>query len=191
MFAFKNKYFFIIKNTKDINLDNIKFSDKFNIIYRNQNIPENINKISIFRKNCKKKKIDFYVSNNTKLAKIVKADGIYVSSYNKDLRIGYLKKLNFKIIGSAHNIKEIQTKAKQGCSDIIFSRLFKTSYANKKGFMGIIRFNLFKLSRRENLIPLGGIRLTNLNKLNIVRCSSIALSSEVKKKSAKILNYLF
>ncbi len=191
MFILKNKYFFIIKNTKDINLDNIKYSDKFSIIYRNQNISENINKISIFRKNCKKKKIDFYVSNNTKLAKIVKADGIYISSYNKNLRIGQLKKLNFKIIGSAHNIKEIKIKATQGCSDIVFSRLFKTSYANKKDFMGIVKFNLFKLSRRENLIPLGGIRLSNLNKLNIVKCNSIALSSEIKKNSAKILNYLF
>ncbi len=191
MFILKNKYFFIIKNTNDINLDNIKYSDKFSIIYRNQNISENINKISIFRKNCKKKKIDFYVSNNTKLARIVKADGIYISSYNKDLRIGQLKKLNFKIIGSAHNIKEIQIKSTQGCSDIVFSRLFKTSYSNKEGFMGIVKFNLFKLSRKENLVPLGGIRLTNLNKLNIVKCSSIALSSEIKKNSAMILNYLF
>ena len=70
----------------------------------------------------------------------------------------------------------------QGCSSIIFSRLFKTSYNYKKGFLGVIKFNLFSLSRKENLIPLGGIKLSNLNKLGTVKCKSIALSSEIIKK---------
>jgi len=191
MFILKNKYFFIIESTKDIDLSNIKISDKFSIIYRNRNVSENINKILIFRKCCKTKNIDFYVSNNIKLANILKADGIYISAYNKDLRIAQLKNLNYRIIGSAHNIKELKIKTLQGCSNIVFSRLFKTAYTNKKEFLGVVKFNLFKLSRKENLIPLGGIKLSNLNKLNIVKCNSIALSSEIKKKSAKILNHFF
>ncbi len=48
--------------------------------------------------------------------------------------------------------------------------------------LGVIKFNLLKKSRRENLIPLGGIRISNLNKLNTVKCNSVALSSEVIKK---------
>jgi thiamine monophosphate synthase len=60
--------------------------------------------------------------------------------------------------------------------------LFKTSYKYKKGFLGVVKFNLLRLSRKENLIPLGGIRLSNLNKLNTVKCDSIALSSEIIKK---------
>ena len=40
--------------------------------------------------------------------------------------------------------------------------------------MGIIKFNLFKLSRKENLVPLGGIKLSNLNKLNLVKSNSFA-----------------
>jgi len=35
MFVIKNKYFLIIENIKDINLENIKIRNKFFIIYRN------------------------------------------------------------------------------------------------------------------------------------------------------------
>ena len=182
MFAFKNKYFFIIESTKDIDLRNIKNSNKFCIIYRSKNMAENIEKLIKFRKICKSKNIDFYVSNNVKLTNILKADGIYVSAYNKNLKIAHLRNSNFRVIGSAHNIKEINIKKLQGCSSIIFSRLFETSYKYKNGFLGVIRFNLLKLSRKENLVPLGGIRLSNLNKLCTVKCDSIALSSEIIKR---------
>ena len=182
MLLFKNKYFFIIESTRDIDLKNIKNSNKFSIIYRSKNIAENKEKLMKFRKNCKTKKIDFYVSNNIKLGNDLKADGIYISAHNKNLNISQLKNFNFKVVGSAHNIKEINVKKLQGCSSIIISRLFETSYKYKKGFLGVVRFNLLSLSRQENLIPLGGIKLSNLNKLNIVKCNSIALSSEIIKK---------
>ena len=182
MFLFKNKYFFIIESTRDIDLKNIKNSSKFCIIYRPKNKNVDIEELARFRKICKTRNISFYVSNNIKLTNILKADGIYISAYNKNLKIGHLKNLNFRIIGSAHNIKEINIKKLQGCSSIIFSRLFKTSYKYKKGFLGVIKFNLFSLSRKENLIPLGGIKLSNLNKLSTVKCKSIALSSEIVKK---------
>ena len=182
MFAFKNKYFFIIESIRDIDLKNIKNSNKFSIIYRSKNMAENIEKLIQFRKICKTKSIDFYVSNNIKLTNILKADGIYVSAFNKDLKIAHLRNSNFRIIGSAHNIKELNIKKLQGCSSIIFSRLFETSYKYKKGFLGVIKFNLLKLSRKENLVPLGGIRLSNLNKLSTIKCDSVALSSEIIKK---------
>ncbi len=182
MLLFKNKYFFIIESTRDIDLKNIKNSNKFSIIYRSKNIAENKENLMKFRKNCKTKKIDFYISNNIKLGNDLKADGIYISAHNKNLNISQLKNFNFKVVGSAHNIKEINVKKLQGCSSIIISRLFETSYKYKKGFLGVVRFNLLSLSRQENLIPLGGIKLSNLNKLNIVKCNSIALSSEIIKK---------
>jgi len=182
MLVFKNKYFFIIESTRDIDLKNIKNSNKFCIIYRSKNIAENIEKLMQFRKICKTKNIDFYVSNNVKLTNILKADGIYISAYNKNLKIAHLKNFNFSVIGSAHNIKELNLKKLQGCSSIIFSRLFATSYKYKKGFLGVVKFNLLRLSRKENLIPLGGIRLSNLNKLSTIKCDSIALSSEIIKK---------
>ena len=36
--------------------------------------------------------------------------------------------MRFKIIGSAHNLRELEIKKKQGCKIIIFSRLFETNY---------------------------------------------------------------
>ena len=182
MFIVKKKYYFIIENIRDINLKNIKKSNKFNIIYRSKKVIEKVEKLIQFRKVCRSKNIDFYISNDVKLANILKADGIYISAYNKNLKIAHLKNFNFSVIGSAHNIKELNLKKLQGCSSIIFSRLFATSYKYKKGFLGVVKFNLLRLSRKENLIPLGGIRLSNLNKLSTIKCDSIALSSEIIKK---------
>ena len=191
MFTFKNKYFLIIENIKDIDLRNIKLINKYIIIYRNKGKKENIDKLVRFRRLCKSKKIDFYVSNDEKLTSNLRADGLYISAHNSNLRLAKLKKANYKIIGSAHNIKELNIKILQGCSTIIFSRLFKVSHPNKKGFLGIVKFNLFKLSRRESLVPLGGIKLSNLTKLKMVKSNSFALLSEIKKKPAKLFNRLF
>ena len=117
MFTFKNKYFLIIESIKDIDLRNIKLINKYTII----------DDLLKFRRNCKAKKIDFYVSNNEKLTLDLKADGIYISAHNKKLSLAKLKRSNFKIIGSAHNIKELNIKLLQGCSSVIFSRLFRVS----------------------------------------------------------------
>ena len=191
MFTFKNKYFLIIENIKDIDLKNIKLINRYIIIYRNTNKIKNIDNLLKFRRDCRSKKIDFYISNNEKLTSDLKADGLYISAHNKNLRLAKLKRSNFKIIGSAHNIKELNIKMLQGCSSVIFSRLFEVTSPYKKGFMGVIKFNLFRLSRKEDLVPLGGINLSNLNKLKTVKSSSFALLSEIKKKPAKIFNRLF
>ena len=191
MFAFKNKYFLIIESTKDINLKNIKLINRYIIIYRNKGKNENIDDLIKFRRNCRSKKIDFFVSNDCKLLTLLKADGLYISAYNSDLRLIKLKQSNYKIIGSAHNIKEVNIKILQGCSEIIFSRLFTVSYAFKKGHLGVVKFNLFRLSKKISLVPLGGINLSNLNKLKMVKSNSFALLSEIKKKPTKLFSRLF
>ncbi len=191
MFTYKNKYFLIIESIKDIDLRNIKLINKYIIIYRNNGKIENIDKLLRFRRHCKSKKIDFYISNDEKLTASLKADGLYISAHNINLGLAKLKKYNYKIIGSAHNIKELNIKLLQGCSTVIFPRLFKVSSPLKKGFMGVVKFNLFRLTRKENLVPLGGINLSNLNKLKMVKSDSFALLSEIKKKPAKLFNRLF
>ena len=113
MFAHKKKYFLIIESIKDLDLRNIKIFNKFNIIYRNKNKIQNTDKLLKFRKNCKTKRIDFYVSNNRKLALALKADGLYISAKNNNLAISHAKNSNLKIIGGAHNIKEINIKISQ------------------------------------------------------------------------------
>ena len=188
MFILKKKYFFIIESIKDIELKNIKNFGKFSIIYRNK-IPENINKLRTFRLNCKSKKIPLLVANNIDLMKKIKADGLYISAHNNKLNLRNFKK-GYEIIGGAHNIKEINLKKLQGCSEVLLSRLFKTIYRNKIGFLGVIKFNLLSKITNISLTPLGGINLKNLNDLKNVNCESVALSSLVKKKSHKIHAFL-
>ena len=182
MLTFKKKYFLIIKSIKDVDLSNIKKHNKFNIIYRNNNKLENIDKLRKFRTCCKSKNIGFYISNNIKQAILLKADGLYISANNIDLRFIKVKNFNLKIIGSAHNIRELNIKNTQGCTNILFSSLFKTSYHFKLGYLGVVKFNLFKILVRKKLVPLGGIRIANLNSLKIVNCNSIALLSEIKNQ---------
>ena len=67
MFAFKKKYFLIIQNIEDINLNNIKKNNKFVIILRSQKSRYNIDSLIKFRKKCKIKGIEFFVANNSKL----------------------------------------------------------------------------------------------------------------------------
>ena len=191
MFVLKNKYYFIIENTKDIDLNNIKICKKINIIYRKRKFTEKTSNLLRFRRFCLSKRIKFYISNDLNLLKKIKADGLYISANNKNLSLNILKNANFDIIGSAHNYKEINIKKIQGCSTILFSRLFKTTYLNKKDFLGLVRFNFISLNQKLSLVPLGGIRLSNLNKLNIVKCNSFAVLSEIKKKPANIINRLF
>ena len=103
---------------------------------------------------------------------------MYISAYNKKIY------RNINVIGSAHNFREIQSKIKQRCKTIIFSRLFKTNYKSKKSSYGIVKFNLMSLNYKIKLIPLGGINKANLLKLNLVKSEGFAILSEAKKKPA-------
>ena len=113
-----------------------------------------------------------------------KADGLYLSSYNKKI---YLK---INSIGSAHNYREIQQKFKQGCKAVILSRLFKVNYDDNKQFYGVIKFNLINQKYKLDLIPLGGISNMNLLRLNLVNSKSFGILSALKKKPV-IANRLF
>ena len=186
MFIIKSDYYLYIENTKSIDLNCIKSRNNISIIYRNNNIPENTKNLCSFRKKCNEKGFKLYISNDIKLLRDCKADGLYCSSYNKK---NYPNK-NLEIIGSAHNFSEIYQKIKQGCKTIILSRLFKTSYENKKSFFGIVKFNLIMKNYPVQIVPLGGINEFNLLKLNMVNSKSLALLSEIKKKPV-ISNRLF
>jgi len=183
MFIIKKNYYIYIDNTKSINLDLLKRPHKYIVIYRNSFLNEDIKKIILFKKKCGRKKIKFFVANFYNLAKKCKADGLYLSSYNKKIYH------NIDVIGSAHNYKQISQKIKQKCSTIILSPLFKTTYKNKKK-IGILKFNFLIKNYNIEIIPLGGIRYNNLLKMNLVNSNSIAIMSEIKKKPV-ISNRLF
>ena len=186
MFIIKNNYYLYIENIKDININNIRKNRKISIVYRNHANPETVKNLIIFKKLCYLKGFKLYIANNYKLAKSCKADGLYCSSFNK--KKYYNDKL--EIIGSAHNFNEVYQKIKQGCKTIILSRLFETSYKNKKNHLGVIKFNLITKNYPVKIVPLGGINEFNLLKLNMVNSKSMASLSEIKKKPV-IANRLF
>ena len=190
MFSFKKKYFLFIENIIEFNPYLVKKRDKFVVIYRNRKNKSDLIKLLKFRKKCKEKGILFFVANDLKLLTKLQSDGLYISAFNKNLSLNKVKD-NYLIIGSAHNYKEIYLKKKQKCSTIIFSRLFKTDYKYKKSYLGLVRFNMLINQFRIDLVPLGGIRVHNLNKLKIVNSSSAAILTSIKKKPAKIINRLF
>jgi len=191
MFAFKKKYFLIIESIKDLNLRNIKKYNKFLIIYRNHKTKDSLEDLIKFRKQCRLKLIDFFVANDKKLAVLLNSDGVYLSSYNKSFKALNLKKINFQIIGSAHNVSEIYLKIKQGCSKILLSKLLLVDYDKKDPILGVVKFNKCLNTIFNKLVPLGGIKIKNLNKLKQINCESFAILSEIKKKPAKIINRLF
>ena len=98
MFSKKIKYFLLIESIKDIDLKNIKIRNKFSIIYRYNNKIDNLNDLSKFRRQCRLKGIKFYVANNHSLAFSLNSDGIYLSSFNKNLNVLSFRKANFEII---------------------------------------------------------------------------------------------
>ncbi len=189
MISKKKNYFLLIENTKDIDLKNIKIRNKFSIIYRN-NKNYNMHDLLIFRRKCKTKGIKFFVANNISLAVSLLSDGIYLSSINRSLNILSYKKMNFEIIGSAHNFKEISLKKKQGCSFIFLSKLFIVDYDKSAPYLGVLKFNNY-LKITKKLIPLGGIKIENLNQLKNISSYGFALFSEIKKKPTKIISRLF
>ena len=122
---------------------------------------------------------------------MLSSDGVYLSSHNKTFKALNLKKRNFKIIGSAHNIRQINFKIRQGCDYVLLSKLFTVDYDKAAPFLGIVKFNRYIKNVSTKLVPLGGIKTTNLNSLKNVNCDALALLSEIKKKPAKIFSRLF
>ncbi len=173
----KNKYsiFYFIDKFDKIKLN--KLDNNIHLIYRNyhQKIDYNlIKKIKLF---CKIKQIKFYISNNIKLAIKLGLDGAYIPSFNKKLIQNiYLKKKDFSIIGSAHNLGEIRIKEKQGVDKIFLSPIFDTK--NKIG-LGIIKFNNLSNYSKTNIIALGGINKSNINKLKLTKIDGFASISYI------------
>ena len=73
---------------------------------------------------------------------------------------------DFKILGSAHNIKDLKLKEKQGVDIIFLSPLFLTK--NYNNCLGIIKFNLISINTKKSVIALGGIRKNNIKKMNMI-----------------------
>jgi thiamine-phosphate pyrophosphorylase len=171
-------YHFIddFKKGEIANLDN-----KINIIYRNYKQPTNEEKIKRIKKECKNSGKKFFLSNNLPLACKLKLDGAYIPSFNKSLNLKYKVKNNFQLIGSAHNLKEIKIKEKQGVDTIFLSPIFKIN--KKKLFLDIARFNFLSNLTKKKVVALGGINERNIKKIKLLNCDGYASITYFKNKS--------
>jgi len=105
------------------------------------------------------------LSNNIKLAINLNLDGAYIPSFNKDYdHLSFSYKTSFKLIGSAHNLKEIRNKELQKVEKIFLSSLFKKN----KNYLGINKFKLLSKLTMKKVVTLGGVSKKNINKLSLL-----------------------
>ena len=163
------KYYFI--NSLDTN--NLQKQDKDTIIiYRNySSLNINIDKLIKLRNFLKKKGNKLLLANNFKLALKLRLDGVYIPSFNKNFNhLAYSTFLNFAVVGSAHNIKEIKIKELQKVQNIFISSIFKKN----KNYLGFNRFKTLVKYTKKEVVALGGISKKNIKKINLTNVSCIA-----------------
>jgi thiamine-phosphate pyrophosphorylase len=158
-----NKYYFINKfDTNDID----KQDKQTIIIFRDYSLKiYDQSLIFKIKQYCKKKSLKFYLSNNIKMAISLNLDGAYIPAFNRSFKhLSYSLSKNFKIIGSAHNLKEVRIKEKQRVEKIFLSSLFKKN----KNFLGINKFKILSKLTSKQIVVLGGISKKNLKGLKLV-----------------------
>ena len=180
--------FKIYNFVSEFNLSDLhQLSKNICIIYRNYDNINHLENILKLKKYCKNIRTKFYLSNDIKLSLRLGLDGVYIPSFNK--RINYVQNYslpkNFDIIGSAHNVTEINLKLKQKCSEIFLSPIFKVSKSKK--FLDINRFNLMTLNKKANFIALGGINKKNYKMIKLLRTNGFASISWAKKNGLRKL----
>ena len=163
------KYYFI--NTLDTN--NLQKQDKDTIIiYRNypsSNI--NINKLIKLKNFLRRNGNKFFLANNFKLALKLGLDGVYIPSFNTDFNhLAYSTYLNFVVVGSAHNLKEIRIKELQQIQNIFISSVFKKN----KNYLGLNKFKILGKYTKKKIVALGGISKKNVKQIKLTNASSIA-----------------
>ena len=158
------KYYFIneFNYTLLINLNkNISF------IWRNKDKESPIETLIKLSNFCKKNQRYFYISNDIELALKINANGVYISSNNQNLNIRQMKlKKKFKVLGSAHNLKEIKIKELQNIDEVFISPLFKEK-TNKQ--LNIYKYLKLRGITKMRDISLGGINNKNVKKLNMIK----------------------
>ena len=161
----KEKYYFI--NKLDTNI--IKHQDKqTTLIYRNYSDTKVTEKqILNYNSECRKYGIKFIFANDVRLAIKLNLMGVYLPSFNNTFEhLSYSRKKNFIILGSAHNLKEIKIKNKQGVKKIFISSIFKKN----KNYLGIYRFKTLKELTKKKVIALGGISKENKKQIKLLNC---------------------
>ena len=170
------KFYFI----DHFNKEHIRNLDKsIIIIYRNYYKNYSESEIIEIKKFCKNTRRKFYLANNIKLTNKLNLDGAYIPSFNTDLSVRILKIKKIHLLGSAHCIKEINEKKRQGIDLIFISPVFKTK--KTKNFLGIIKFNNLSKLYCNKSVALGGINQNNIKQIKYQNCCGFASISYIKE----------
>jgi len=176
---FPSKFIFLDQYDSQIFENN---NINFGIIYRNYKAKKRDKELIKIAEACKKSRNQLFVSNDLKLAIKFRADGIYIPSFNKTKNYANLEKKNIKIIGSAHNQKEIREKLAQRCMAVFLSPIFYIEKSSK--YLGLHKFNFLSYRNNINILALGGISENNLCKLKLLNIKGFGGISLFKKKPA-------
>lgn len=175
MTFYKLKKFIFIQNLNEKIKNNIKKLNNVRIIYNNINIDNtSLGQILTIKSFCKSNGIPFYIIDDYKTALKINADGVFISSKNKQVNLKKFLNKKFHIIGSAHNQLEYYFKRRQGCKIISLSPIFFSPKYSKNKILGLIKFNIICKYWDGEICALGGVNSTNLKKINLTRSSSIA-----------------
>ena len=174
-----NLYVFLDQYSNQIFKNNIT---NIGVIYRNYNDTKREKELIKIANACKRKRYMLFVSNDIKLALKVRANGVYIPSFNKTNRFQNLENKNLVLLGSAHNQKEIQKKILHNCKAIFLSPIFNVKEKNYP--LGIIKFNLISYQNKINILALGGINEKNINKIKLLNTKGFGGISFFKKKPA-------
>jgi len=171
-------FIFIDQYNKEIFESN---NTNIGVIYRNYNKVDKKELVKI-AKGCKRKRFPLYIANNQKLALKIKADGVYIPSFNKNQRFFNFESKKIRILGSAHNQREIHNKISQSCSVIFLAPIF---YVKKRNyFLDIHRFNFLTHINKISFIALGGVDEKNISRLKLLNAKGLGSISLLKKKPA-------
>ena len=177
-----NVYYFIDKFDRD---EILKLDKKINIIFRNYKIKNIDSEIKKIKNLCKSTNRKIFVAGNLKIALKYRLNGLYIPAFHIKQNYANLNLTkDFKIIGSAHNLKEVKIKEKQGCTNIFISPLFHNPKNNF--FLGIIKFNLINLFTNVKTIALGGINQNNIKLLKSTKVEGYASITWIKKNRPTI-----
>ena len=171
------KYYFI--NTLETN--NLHKQDKETIIiYRNYSSSNiKISKLIKLKNFLRKQGNKFFLANNFKLALKLRLDGVYIPSFNTDFNhLAYSTFLNFAVVGSAHNLREIRIKELQQIQNIFISSVFKKN----KNYLGLNKFKILSKYTEKKVVALGGISKKNIKQIKLTNTSSIAGISYFEQK---------
>ena len=176
MHIFNYKIFYFINEFNSEHI--LKIKKNINLIFRNYKKSFDIAYYKKIKNFCHSHGYKIYLANNVDIAHNLGFDGVYIPAFNKKLMKNKNFRLNFEVLGSAHNLKEIRQKERQGVDYIFLSPIF---YKDSKKSLGIIKFKNLSKRSFSTIVALGGINRENINKLSLINIKCFGSINFVKK----------